>query len=165
LTHPSDHSLTDLAHSLAERLLAQHRCLATAESCTGGWIGKVCTDLPGSSGWFAGGLITYTNAAKTGLLDVAATMLASHGAVSEPIALAMAQGAQQSLAADYAIAVTGIAGPDGGSAEQPVGTVWIAWAGPDGITAQVFTFAGSRDAVRRQTVAAALEGLLQQLEL
>ena len=125
----------------------------------------MCTDLPGSSGWFAGGLITYTNAAKTGLLDVAATMLASHGAVSEPIALAMAQGAQQSLAADYAIAVTGIAGPDGGSAEQPVGTVWIAWAGPDGITAQVFTFAGSRDAVRRQTVAAALEGLLQQLEL
>ncbi len=137
--------------------------MATAESCTGGWIGKVCTDLPGSSGWFAGGLITYTNAAKTALLDVATTTLANHGAVSEPVALAMAQGAQHALAADYAIAVTGIAGPDGGSPEKPVGTVWIAWAGPEGAAAQVFSFAGSRDAVREQTVAAALQGLLQRL--
>ena len=165
MTHPNDHRFEPFAQSLAQRLLALKRSMATAESCTGGWIGKVCTDLPGSSGWFAGGLITYTNAAKTALLDVATTTLANHGAVSEPVALAMAQGAQQALAADYAIAVTGIAGPDGGSAEQPVGTVWIAWAGPDGMAAQVFTFAGSRDAVRRQTVAAALQGLLQQLEL
>lgn len=145
---------------LAERLQDRGWMLATAESCTGGWIAKVLTDLAGSSAWFAGGIVSYSNAAKQALLGVSAATLERHGAVSGECALEMVAGALSAFDADIALSVTGIAGPGGGSTEKPVGTVWIGWQrrGEDG-EARRFVFEGDRDAVRQQTVAAALAGV------
>jgi nicotinamide-nucleotide amidase len=143
------------------RLLAGRRwLLATAESCTGGWIGQAVTMVPGSSGWFDRGFIAYSNEAKRAILGVRPETLSRFGAVSEETVREMALGALARAVAHIAIAVTGIAGPEGGSAEKPIGTVWIAWATRGGMcVARRFMFAGDRDSVRRQSVIAALEGV------
>jgi nicotinamide-nucleotide amidase len=148
---------------LAEVLRARGLMLATAESCTGGLIAGACTDLAGSSDWFERGFVSYSNAAKTELLGVDAALIVAHGAVSEPVARAMAQGAVRHAHAQLAVAVTGVAGPGGGSAEKPVGTVWFGWALPGGIHTEVQCFAGDRAAVRAATVRHALARLLDLL--
>jgi nicotinamide-nucleotide amidase len=156
-----DKDLEALALKLSRALHVRGWRVATAESCTGGWIGKVLTDVPGSSQWFDGGVVAYSNAAKTGLLGVSNDVLAAHGAVSEEAVSAMAEGARSRFSADLAVAVSGIAGPGGGSADKPVGIVHFAWAAASGITAARRIFAGTRDAVRRQAVALALERLIE----
>lgn len=149
---------------LAAALLASGQRLATAESCTGGLIAACCTDLAGSSNWFERGFVTYSNEAKTELLGVDADLIATHGAVSEPVARAMVTGALRHSRADWAVAVTGIAGPTGGSPDKPVGTVWLAWCGPDGAAhAERHVFSGNRASVREQTVACAVSGLIQRI--
>jgi nicotinamide-nucleotide amidase len=157
---PTDRDLEALALKLGRALHVRAWRLAAAESCTGGWIAKVLTDVPGSSQWFDGSIVAYSNAAKTGLLAVPGDVLAAHGAVSEETARAMAEGARSRFAADLAVAVSGIAGPGGGTADKPVGTVHFAWATAAGMTAARRIFAGSRESVRRQTVALALERLV-----
>jgi nicotinamide-nucleotide amidase len=157
---PTDRDLEAVALKLGRALHVRGWRLAAAESCTGGWIAKVLTDVPGSSQWFDGSIVAYSNAAKTGLLGVSADVLAAHGAVSEETARAMADGARSRFAADLAVAVTGIAGPGGGTGDKPVGTVHFAWAAASGMTAARRIFAGSRESVRRQTVALALERLV-----
>lgn len=152
-----------LVTDLAERLQAKRLMLATAESCTGGMIAAACTDLAGSSAWFERGFVSYSNAAKTELLGVPANLIAQHGAVSEAVARAMASGALAHSRAQMAVAVTGVAGPTGGSAEKPVGTVWFAWATPEGLWSERQVFAGDRAAVRSATVQHALATLLQRL--
>lgn len=155
-----DADLAAVADSVASVLQAKSQVLATAESCTGGWIAKVLTDIPGSSAWFAGAMVTYTNELKKLLLSVARTTLEEHGAVSRECALEMVSGALYRVGATVALAVTGIAGPTGATAGKPVGTVWIAWQRRGGNPhAEPFHFEGNRDAVRRQTVIAALEGV------
>jgi nicotinamide-nucleotide amidase len=159
-----------VVRQLAAALLAGGGWLSTAESCTGGLIAGACTELAGSSAWFDSGVVSYSNEAKTDLLGVPEALLAAHGAVSEAVALAMAEGARARVQprrpnqAVLAVAVTGVAGPGGGSADKPVGTVWIAWAGP-GASAQArcFHFSGDRRAVRQQTVLQALTGLLARV--
>ncbi len=158
---PSDEELEASALELGKALRARGWRLATAESCTGGWIGKVLTDVAGSSQWFDGGIVTYSNVAKAALLGVPGDVLAAHGAVSEETVLAMVGGARQKFAADVAVAVSGIAGPDGGTADKPVGTVHFAWATASRVTAARRIFSGSRESVRRQTVALALERLIE----
>jgi nicotinamide-nucleotide amidase len=157
---PTDRELEASALKLGRALHVRGWRLAAAESCTGGWIAKVLTDVAGSSQWFDGGVVAYSNAAKTALLGVGGDLLAAHGAVSEEAVCAMAEGARSRFATDLAVAVSGIAGPGGGSADKPVGTVHFAWAAPSGTTAARRIFAGSREAVRRQTVALALERLV-----
>ena len=153
--------LEGLAAEVGARLLACGWRLATAESCTGGLIGGVATAIPGSSAWFECGFITYSNASKQTLLAVPEALLLAHGAVSEPVVRAMAEGALQHSAADIAVAVSGIAGPEGGSAAKPVGTVCLAWAMRTGITQAVTQhFSGDRQAVRLATIEAALQGVL-----
>lgn len=152
-----------LVEQLANALTARGWTMATAESCTGGLIGGACTDRAGSSDWFERGFVTYSNAAKTELLGVPADLIAAHGAVSEPVARAMAAGARAHAPVQLAVAVTGVAGPSGGSAEKPVGTVWFGWATPEGVFTERQRFDGDRAAVRRATVAHALAGLLQRL--
>jgi nicotinamide-nucleotide amidase len=151
---------------LAERLLALGRHLVTAESCTGGWIAKACTDLPGSSRWFLGGAVTYSDELKVALLGVRRETLAAHGAVSEAVVREMAHGALERLGGDEAVAVSGIAGPDGGTVEKPVGTVWIGWArrGVEGveIRTEMARFPGDRAAVRRAAVGRAIAGLVDR---
>jgi nicotinamide-nucleotide amidase len=143
---------------------AEHR-LVTAESCTGGWIAKVATDVPGSSSWFLGGVVAYSNTLKQSLLGVLPSTLAAHGAVSEATAREMAIGALETLGGQVAVAVTGIAGPDGAQPGKPVGTVWFGWAwraaGEIETRVAMETFAGDREAVRRQSVARALNELLR----
>lgn len=162
---PTNATLLALVRRLAAQLLARKQMLATAESCTGGLIAKCITDLPGSSAWFERGWVTYSDRAKRQEIGVAGGLLKRHGAVSEPVARAMARGALQASRTDLSVAVTGIAGPDGGSEDKPVGTVWIAWAWrqPSGVkvVSRRFVFSGNRDAVRRQTAAAAFKGLLE----
>lgn len=159
--------MPDLYDAPAARLglLLKNRGLscATAESCTGGLIGATLTDIPGSSEWYRGGVISYANEAKTRLLGVSGAMLATRGAVSEEVALAMAQGACGVLCADVALASTGIAGPGGGSTAKPVGTVWLGWAWHGSARARVFHFSGDRAAIRAQAVEAAILGLLALL--
>lgn len=161
---PDDRQILRLAQSLGQRLQSRHARVATAESCTGGWIAKAITDVPGSSDWFDCGLVTYSYPAKQALLDVRAATLERTGAVSRETALEMVAGALAHSDAAVAVAVTGIAGPGGGGEGKPVGTVWIAWQ-QRGAPARthLFHFLGDREAVRRQTVAAALTGLLRQL--
>ncbi|HET9820047.1 MAG TPA: CinA family protein [Rhodanobacteraceae bacterium] len=160
----SDRVLHALAQDVADALRERGQMLATAESCTGGWIAKLMTDLAGSSAWFQGGAVTYSNGLKQSLLGVAASTLEQHGAVSRECALEMVRGALERLASDVAVAVTGIAGPTGGTPDKPVGTVWIAWQCRGGdARAELFHFDGDRDAVRRRTVAAALEGIRKSL--
>lgn len=154
----------DLPGPLADLLLKRGWMLATAESCTGGLIAATCTDLAGSSQWFERGFVTYSNAAKTELLGVDAALIARDGAVSESVVRAMAQGALSHSLAHVAVAVTGVAGPGGGSAAKPVGTVWLAWATPLGLHSKVQHFAGDRAAVRAATVQYALRTLLARLQ-
>ena len=161
MTH-ADLIATQVA-TLAAALRSQGAHLATAESCTGGLIAAACTDLAGSSDWFECGYVTYSNAAKTSMLGVSGTLIAAHGAVSEPVASAMAQGARLKSGADWAVAVTGVAGPGGGSAEKPVGTVWLAWSGATGEHCERHCFAGDRAAVRAATVEVALQGLIDRV--
>ncbi|MES2582351.1 MAG: CinA family protein [Pseudomonadota bacterium] len=137
--------------------------LATAESCTGGLIAACCTDVAGSSDWFDRGFVTYSNAAKTEMLGVDAALIAEHGAVSEAVVRAMVQGALQHSAAQVAVAVTGVAGPGGGSAAKPVGTVWLGWATPAGVVTELQHFAGDRAQVRAATVQRALQRLAELL--
>ncbi len=147
--------------ALGDALRARGWRLATAESCTGGLIAAACTAVAGSSDWLEGGLVTYSNGAKTRWLGVPAEWINRHGAVSEPVALAMAQGALRESGADLAVAVTGIAGPGGAVPGKPVGTVWLAWATPQQVQAERLQLPGDRSAVRHATVQAALQRLLQ----
>jgi nicotinamide-nucleotide amidase len=157
-------SLEDLARALGERLSERGVLAATAESCTGGWIAKLITDVPGCSAWFDRGFVTYSNQAKQEMLGVRGETLAAHGAVSEPTVREMARGALAHSTAGISVAVSGIAGPGGGTADKPVGTVWLAWARRDGpVAAECRRFGGGRDAVRRQTAQRALQGLLEHL--
>jgi len=159
----SDADLTALAADLGERLAAAGLVLVTAESCTGGWIAKCMTDIAGSSGWLDCGFVSYSNAAKQEMLGVDAATLALDGAVSEPVVQQMAEGAMGRSAAQVAVAVSGIAGPGGGSAEKPVGMVCFGFALPDGVSTETRHFAGDRDAVRRQSVRHALSRLIELL--
>lgn len=162
----SDEQLYQLARQVGEELRASDLRLVTAESCTGGWIAKVVTDIPGSSDWFDRGLVAYSNVAKMDLLDVRETTLAEWGAVSAETVAEMAAGALQRSGAGVAVAVSGIAGPTGGSSDKPVGTVYLAWMLEGGLLhTECRHFAGDRAAVRRQTVVAALEGILDVLAL
>ena len=148
---------------IASFLLNNQLKLATAESCTGGMIAAACTDLAGSSAWFERGFVTYSNEAKTQMLGVTASLITQHGAVSEEVAHAMAQGAIAHSRAQVAVAVTGVAGPAGGSAAKPVGTVWFGFATPAGVVTEMQRFAGDRAAVRAATVQHALQRLLALL--
>ena len=152
-----------LVLELAELLQQQGRMMATAESCTGGLIAGACTDLSGSSNWFERGFVTYSNAAKTELLGVDAALIAAEGAVSEPVARAMAEGAVARSPVQVAVAVTGVAGPTGGSAEKPVGTVWFGWSVAGRVHTERRRFDGDRAAVRAATVHHALRTLLTLL--
>lgn len=157
-------SLDTLAAELGRRLLERGLSFSTAESCTGGWIAKVATDIAGSSDWFDRGFVTYSNAAKQQMLGVRPETLATHGAVSAEVVTEMALGAVQRSDANFAVAVSGIAGPDGGSDDKPVGTVWFAWAERgEGTRIRRIQFAGDRNEIRHQTVREAMEGLLEQL--
>jgi nicotinamide-nucleotide amidase len=144
------------AASLVALYKAKNLRAATAESCTGGLVAGAITDIPGSSAVFTHGFVTYANEAKTGMLGVPDSLLAKHGAVSSEVAAAMAQGARAHANADFAVSTTGIAGPDGGSPEKPVGTVWFGLAGPHGVTTYHKQFPGDRDAVRQASVEFAL---------
>jgi nicotinamide-nucleotide amidase len=156
-------SIGALADALVGELLAAGKTMSTAESCTGGWIAKSITDISGSSGCFGYGLVSYSNGAKESLLGVNPATLEKHGAVSEATVREMAEGALGLSGADIATAVSGIAGPDGGSEEKPVGTIWFAWAmrtkdGAD-IDAEKRLLKGDRDQVRAQAVVIALQGV------
>lgn len=152
--------------ALAQALRHRHWKLATAESCTGGLIAGACTSIAGSSDWFDRGFVTYSNDAKTDMLGVPPGLIQAHGAVSQPVALAMAEGALVHSAAHWAVAVTGIAGPGGAMPGKPVGTVWLAWAQAGAAPqAELFQFSGDRARVREQTVRQALQGLLQRTSL
>jgi len=150
--------LAAAVQAVANTLLRRQWMLATAESCTGGMVAAACTDLAGSSAWFERGFVTYSNAAKTQMLGVDAQLIATHGAVSGPVARAMAQGAVLHAAAQVALAITGVAGPGGGTDAKPVGMVWFGFAGPWGVHSEVQHFGGERAAVRQ---AAALHALLR----
>lgn len=167
----SKHELLAIDTQLPEPLLTQislqllkhHRMLATAESCTGGLIAAACTDLAGSSQWFERGFVTYSNAAKSQMLGVPAALIEQHGAVSEPVARAMADGALLHSQAHVSLAVTGVAGPTGGSDDKPVGTVWFAWCAGGETHSEVQHFSGNRAAVRTATLRYALQRLLNFL--
>ncbi len=161
MTHLSTPDIPTLVAQLADALRARGETMATAESCTGGLIAGACTELSGSSDWLERGFVTYSNAAKTALLGVPATLIDAHGAVSEPVARAMAAGALAHAPVQWAVAVTGVAGPSGGSPEKPVGTVWFGWATPWGVTTERCQFDGDRAAVRQAAVAYALHGLVK----
>jgi nicotinamide-nucleotide amidase len=157
----SDRALRALAEQVGRQLLARQRRVAVAESCTGGWLAKCLTDIPGSSQWFERGYVTYSNAAKQQALAVSASVIETFGAVSGPTAQQMAAGALHASGADLALAITGVAGPDGGSPAKPVGLVWLALAQRNGsCDALEQRFGGDREAVRRAAVAAALRLLL-----
>lgn len=153
-----------LAAQVGQGLLAGGQWLATAESCTGGLIAKLVTDVAGSSGWFDRGVITYSNRAKQELLGVPAAVLREHGAVSEATVRAMVEGLLRAAPADWGVAVTGIAGPAGGTPDKPVGTVWMAWRQRgQAVLTECRVFAGDREQVREATARHALEVLLRQL--
>lgn len=155
--------ITQLADQLGQLLKASSATLATAESCTGGGIAEAVTRIAGSSGWFERGWVTYSNKAKAVELGVEPELLRAGGAVSEAVVCAMADGARARAGVTWAVAVSGVAGPDGGSPDKPVGTVWLAWAGPQGVVAECCLFPGDRTAVRQQTVEMALSGLIRQM--
>ena len=162
---PDDAALRSLATELGNALHTQHRMLVTTESCTGGWVAKVLTDIPGSSAWFDRGFVTYTNQAKRDLLAVPVEILDTQGAVSQQTAEAMAQGGLRHSQAHFSLAITGIAGPGGSTPDKPVGLVWFAWGEKQETAEPVIwsthhVFAGDREAVRRQAVATALKGML-----
>jgi nicotinamide-nucleotide amidase len=159
-----DPELFALSERVGQKLRAAGRRLVTAESCTGGWVAKACTDVAGSSQWFECGFVTYSNAAKVRDVGVSARTLASHGAVSEATVREMAAGALRVSGADVSVAISGIAGPDGGTPAKPVGTVWFAVASRRGaetvITAETQLFAGDRELIRRRSVERALQLVL-----
>jgi nicotinamide-nucleotide amidase len=155
--------LAYLSGQLGRRLADAGLVLATAESCTGGWISKCVTDIAGSSGWLDRGFVTYSNAAKQDMLGVAAATLAEYGAVSEPVVREMAMGAVARSAAQVAVAVSGVAGPGGGSVDKPVGTVCFGFALPHGVSTETVHFRGDRESVRRQSVAHVLTRLIERL--
>ena len=158
-------TLTTLATLVGAKLKAQGVMFAAAESCTGGWVAQAVTAIAGSSGWFDRGFVTYSDAAKQEMLGVSARTLASHGAVSEETAREMAAGALAHSRAQVAVAITGVAGPGGGSPEKPVGMVCFAWAVKDRApSAQTRHFKGNRESVRRQSVIFALQGTLELLD-
>jgi len=165
----SDHDEIDaLAAGLIGELVVAGKTTATAESCTGGWIAKALTDVNGSSQCFGFGVVSYSNSAKESMLGVSPETLAQNGAVSEAVVAEMASGILALSGADYSVAVSGIAGPDGGTDDKPVGTVWIAWAVGTGneisTDAKLHHFSGDRDGVRSQTVIVALQGLRERLK-
>ena len=165
----ADHeSLLKLSEALVRELSAAGKMIATAESCTGGWIAKTITDVDGSSAVFAYGLVSYSNGAKESLLGVHPRTLVENGAVSEAVVEEMAAGALHLSGADVAVAVSGVAGPTGGTADKPVGTVWFAWAVRDGADARIDVsrerFTGDRELVRESTVAYALQGVRERLD-
>ena len=158
---PAIAELDALARRLGERMLASRQMLVTAESCTGGWIAQAITGVAGSSAWFDCGVVAYSYEAKQALLGVHPQTLETHGAVSRECVTEMVSGALANLGGTVAVAVTGIAGPGGGSEDKPVGSVWIGWKRRGGYAkAELFHFGGDREAVRRKTVAKAFEGLL-----
>ena len=165
MTAPTDVDLQRLARAVGDRLMARAGTLVTAESCTGGWIAKACTDVAGSSRWFQGGVVAYSNLLKVAFLDVPEGLLERYGAVSEQVVRAMAAGALTRTGSTVAVAVSGVAGPDGGTADKPAGTVWLAWAwreqdGSLRTETRRELYPGGRDEVRRSTVRCALERLL-----
>ncbi|MEF2232380.1 MAG: CinA family protein [Pseudodesulfovibrio sp.] len=145
---------------LGECLRVNGTMLATAESCTGGLLASTLTDVPGSSDWFKGSVVAYANEVKRDLLGVPAETLEAHGAVSEPVVLAMARGVLDAVGADVSVAISGVAGPGGGTPQKPVGTVWMAWAWPGGTRARRYDFSGDRAAIKAQSVMTAINGLL-----
>lgn len=164
MSHLSDASLTELGTRVGHVARDLHQSIVTAESCTSGWIAKTLTDAPGSSAWFDSGVAVYSYEAKQALLGVRPETLEHFGAVSRETVVEMVSGALIHSGATLAVAVTGIAGPSGGTSDKPVGTVWIAWKRRGNYpVAEVFHFDGDRDAVRRATVHSALQGLLDQL--
>ena len=160
----SDEELHQLASELGEKLRARGWMLATAESCTGGWVGQLLTSLPGSSNWYERGFITYANAAKIEMLGVPAELIATHGAVSEDTAAAMAAGALKHSHAQATLAISGIAGPGGGTPQKPVGLVCYGWALADGtLMSSTCRLDGDREEIRSRAAAAALRGLIELL--
>ena len=161
-------SLQKLAAAVVDALAAASKAVATAESCSGGWIAKSITDVEGSSAVFGYGVVSYSNGAKESILGVKNETIEEHGAVSEGVVEEMAEGVLHLSGADIAVAVSGVAGPTGGTEEKPVGTVWFAWAVRDGSNALVDTscehFSGDRELVRELTVAHALQGVLERIE-
>jgi nicotinamide-nucleotide amidase len=158
----SDASLLARIEEVAALLLEHNKTLVTAESCTGGWVAKCCTDLPGSSAWFDRGFVTYSNEAKQEQLMVKSETLTGHGAVSLAVVEEMALGALVNSHADISVAITGIAGPDGGSEHKPVGTVWIGWGIRNGgVHSICFQFQGDRETIRKQAVFEALGGIVK----
>ena len=163
MNRPDQKSLERLAAQVGELLLVNGQRLASAESCTGGWVAQCLTSIAGSSDWFERGFVTYSNEAKNEMLGVTVETLVSHGAVSEQTAAAMAVGALQRSHADWSVAITGVAGPSGGTAEKPVGWVCFAWADRDQtLETETCHFKGGREAIRAQSVAHGLTGLLQR---
>ncbi|MBE95048.1 CinA family protein [Marinobacter sp.] len=161
----TDEALAEAGTQLADVLKQRELTIATAESCTGGWVAKVLTDRAGSSSYVLAGLVTYSNDAKRGLLGVTELSLGEHGAVSEPVVREMVAGALATTGADVAVAISGVAGPGGGSDDKPVGTVWFAWGRSAADTeAVVEQFQGDRDQVRRQAVLYVLQGVRSFLE-
>ncbi|MCH4883517.1 MULTISPECIES: CinA family protein [Pseudomonas] len=154
--------ISQLASELGLLLKALNAQVTTAESCTGGGIAEAITRIAGSSAWFEAGFVTYSNQQKTRQLEVPEPLFTRVGAVSREVVEAMVQGAQGQSGARFAVAVSGVAGPGGGSPEKPVGTVWLAWGAGDEVSSERRHFAGNRDEVRRQTVIAALEGLIRR---
>lgn len=159
----SRQSLSEIAYQLGEVLCQKNAKLTTAESCTGGGISEAITAISGSSQWFEFGFVTYANSAKQQLLGVSKETLDQYGAVSEQVVKEMAQGAIQQSKADYAVAVSGIAGPDGGTVEKPVGTVWVCWQTPEQIWTHKLKLSGDRQAVRTAAIKKSLQQLLQHL--
>lgn len=166
----ADHdSIEKLATALVQELVASGKAVATAESCSGGWIAKAITDIAGSSAIFGYGVVSYSNGAKESVIGVRNDTLEAHGSVSEAVVTEMAEGVMHLSGADLSVAVSGVAGPGGGSKEKPVGTVWFAWAKRDGADALVQTalqhFAGDRDLVRELTVVHALQGIRERIDV
>ena len=164
----ADHeAIEKLASAVVNELAAGGKAVATAESCSGGWIAKAITDIPGSSAAFGYGIVSYANGAKESILGVKNQTLVEHGSVSEPVVREMAEGALHLSGADIAVAVSGVAGPDGGTPEKPVGTVWFAWAvraaGKERIDTNCKHFDGDRELIRELTVAHALQGVIERI--
>ncbi len=160
-----DKELMKMALNVSRRLIASGSVLATAESCTGGWLAKLLTDIAGSSDWFDRGFVTYSNQAKHDMLGVSEATLVQEGAVSRAVVNEMVAGALRHSQANFAVAVSGIAGPGGGSDDKPVGTVWFAWMQKEGaVMSEQQLFVGDRDQVRRQSVERLLTGIVEYLE-
>ena len=152
-----------LSEQLGRALWQKSATVTSAESCTGGGVAQAITAVAGSSAWFERSFVTYANRAKQEMLGVDAVLLEEHGAVSEPVVISMVKGAAQRASADYAVAISGIAGPDGGSKDKPVGTVWFAWLSPDRVIARKYHLSGDRNLVREQAVKISLQELLHQV--